>query len=172
MHGAFAPGLFEQRQNGGGELEIGVVVILMLNAEPSTIAQRCPSASTSWQSSVTVARDSRALGIRLEEQIAAEDLRRLGEVEVLAGHGPGGEAIVADSLDRVGDPHGQAGRRHGSGGVEDGVDQLVAEAGPGSVVDRDVLAFRVDELERAGDGVGRSAPPSITLMFMNATLAR
>ena len=45
-----------------------------------------------------------------------------------------------------------------SGGLEDGVDQFVGEAGPGGVVDRDVVAFRVDELERAGDGVGTLGP--------------
>ena len=67
------------------------VVILMLSAEPSTIAQRWPSASTSWQSSVTLPGDARALGIGLEEQVAAEDLRRLGQVELLAGDGLGRE---------------------------------------------------------------------------------
>ncbi len=43
-------------------------------------------------------------------------------------------------------------------GLEDRIDQLVREARPGGVVDRDVLAFRVDKLERAGDGVGALGP--------------
>ena len=98
--------------------------------------------------------DPRALRIGLQEQISAENLGSLGEVEVLAGHGAGGEVIVADSLDRVGDPHGQQGGAVSSGGVEDGVDQLVGEARPGGVVNGDIIAFRVDVLERAGDGVG------------------
>ena len=72
-----------------------MVVILMFSREPSTTAQRCPIASTSWQSSVIGGRRREiALGIRLEQQVTAEDLGGLGQVEALAGDGLGGEPIA------------------------------------------------------------------------------
>ena len=62
------------------------VVILMFVAAPSTTWTGCPAASTSWASSVMSLPSLAALGVRLGQPVAAEDLRRLGQPQALARH--------------------------------------------------------------------------------------
>ena len=97
MGGSIAPGLFEQGKDGGGELEIHVR--RDLDIERRAFDDRAALSQSLDELAVVgdVPGDARALGIRFEKQIAAENLGRLGEVELLAGHGAGGEVIVADA---------------------------------------------------------------------------
>ena len=82
------------------------------------------------------------------------------------------EPILADALDRLGDGNGQQCRAVLPSGGEDGVDEFRAQARPGGVVDRHELATGSTTSSALVTVSDRSAPPSITWMFMNATLAR
>ena len=73
---------------------------------------------------------------------------------MLTRYRPGGEMIVADLFDRVGDSHARQRSPMSAGGAENGFDQFMAQARSGSIVHCDVLAFRGHELERSGDGLG------------------
>ena len=83
------------------------VVIFRLIGEPVTMVTAWPMRSTSWASSVAV--KIAALGVGFEQQLPAEDLRRLGFPQAGAGHGLFDRVIRGDSLQRAGHRNGQDG---------------------------------------------------------------
>ena len=94
------------------------------------------------------------LGVGIEQQIAAEDLRRLGLPKALAGDGLFDLVIRAHPFQRAGHGNGENGRAGLLGGRKNPIDPLVANARPGGVVDADEIGLRLHPGQRRLDRVG------------------
>ena len=145
------------------------VVILILSGEPSTTARLARGLD---ELAVIGDRsgDTRPLCISRQNEVTTKP-GRLGEVELIAGHGSDGTPIVADSLERVGHAHGEQG-----GAMERAASNTASTRScerhglAASWIATKSQSGLTHSSERATVSV-RSAPPSITLMFMKATLA-
>ena len=168
-----ATGLFlEQGRIAAAIFRSSGVVILMLSGEPGTIAQGWPRASTSWQSSVTCPDGPRALCVCLAEEAALEDLRGLSQVEALARHCLARRGPIRGPLDRLGYRDRQQGGAVRACGRRTRRRSANWSSTAGPRRGRRCSRRRGRSLRaRVRPCRQRSAPPSITLMFMKATLA-
>ena len=130
------------------------VVILRFSGEPSTTAQGLADRLDELRVVGHAGAEPRPVGVGAEEQLAAEDLGRLGQVEVA----PGTVSVVSRSastrliVSATGRPGGP--RRARGPPSKTASTRLGGQAGAGRVVDGDELAGGVHDLERPGDRVG------------------
>ena len=90
-----------------------------------------------------------AFGVGFDQQIAAEDLRRLRFPQAIAADSFGDVLFLVGALERGLNRRGENRGAVALGRCEDGVDPRIGDARPGRVVDGDKIDFVFHLLERS-----------------------